>query len=71
MLLEYHMKRNIHTMTVSEFPYFENVTINRKLNREGILAVINHMVASGKSTVQQMNAFPHEISLFIVTFIIN
>lgn len=47
LLLEYHMKGNIHTMTLAEFPYFENQTINRKLNREGVLAVIQHLIASG------------------------
>jgi hypothetical protein len=34
-------------MTLAEFPYFENVAIDRKLNREGILSVINHLIASG------------------------
>jgi hypothetical protein len=48
LLLEYHMKRNIHSMTLAEFPYFENQTINRKLNREGVVAVIQHMIALGE-----------------------
>jgi hypothetical protein len=52
LLLEYHMKRNIHSMTLAEFPYFENQTINRKLNREGILAVIQHMIDSGKKLLK-------------------
>jgi hypothetical protein len=42
------MKRNIHSMTLAEFPYFENQTINRKLNREGVVAVIQHMIALGE-----------------------
>jgi ESCRT-II complex subunit VPS25 len=47
LILKYHMQHNLHSMTLAEFQYFENREIDRKLNRESILVVINHLIASG------------------------
>mmetsp|Transcript_10873 Transcript_10873/g.16559 ORF Transcript_10873/g.16559 Transcript_10873/m.16559 type:complete len:177 (+) Transcript_10873:56-586(+) len=55
LILEYHMTRNLHTMTLTEFPYFENQSIDRKLSREGVLAVISHLIASGNAEWEDDN----------------
>ena len=47
LILKYHMQQNMHTMTIDEFPYFENQEIDRKLNRDAVLAVARHLISSG------------------------
>jgi ESCRT-II complex subunit VPS25 len=47
LILKYHMERNIHTMTLAEFQYFENKSIDRRMNPSGITAIIEYLIASG------------------------
>ena len=47
LILKYHMERNIHSMTLAEFSYFENKQINRKMDMKGIHAIIESLISSG------------------------
>ena len=47
LILKYHSERNIHTMTLVEFQYFENKAIGRRMNMSGITAIIESLILSG------------------------
>ena len=42
-------------MTLDEFPYFENRDINRKLSREAILVIANHLISLGHGEWEDEN----------------
>lgn len=47
LILKFHMERNLGSMTLAEFPYFENKAIGRRMDSKGITAVIESLIASG------------------------
>lgn len=47
LILKYHMEKNVHSMTLAEFQYFENKAIDRRMNPSGILSIVEFLIASG------------------------
>ncbi len=57
LILKYHMEKNISTMTLAEFPYFENKRIERRLDSNGITTVMSHLILSGTEQYVKQNSF--------------
>mmetsp|Transcript_19820 Transcript_19820/g.36906 ORF Transcript_19820/g.36906 Transcript_19820/m.36906 type:complete len:99 (-) Transcript_19820:24-320(-) len=49
LILRYHMERNITSMTLAEFEYFENKSIDRRMNISGMTAIIESLISSGNA----------------------
>lgn len=53
LIVDFCMHQNVFTLTVANFYYFQNDSINRRLSPEGREAVINYLINSGLECIQQ------------------
>lgn len=49
LVLQYCIQSNLHSLIPASFPFFENPSLDRKMNAAGIEAVVNYIIRAGNA----------------------